>query len=502
MQQRTEHLEFIRGISARGGLNELQKGVIVLTVLSLGVSLLLDPLMTISWIVQIMIMAYGLIVFYKTYVFLNSGKGTAIISQLLPAPQYRSYDVLVPCYKEAKVIHQIITNLQSLEYPRHRLNIWLLLEEDDWETRNAVARLSLPYYIHNVVVPRSYLPGVKGKPRAMNYVCKELGLVKGAYLVIYDAEDIPDTDQLKKAATAFSLYPDITCFQAELRWWNANLTRKEWGTWKWPLKMFFTKMMAASYALHSSIYLPGLCKTGSVVPLGGTSNHFRVSVLRELGWWDPYNVTEDLDLGVKLFRTGHKVMALPSITYEEATETFRTQKNQLSRWTKGHTVTALAHTRNPIRLLQDLRGPKGVLSFVSSVAVSHPASLAAPLFWGMSLVYVRPGAQLIERITPFTAFYVGLICTLANVLFIVAAMYAVIRTKQYGLWPWMLLLPLHWATVGVWAACKAAKELVKGEWYFWDKTPRTRVIIEAPQPSPAPSPSWNVTGNLSLSESE
>ena len=54
------------------------------------------------------------------------------------------------------------------------------------------------------------------------------------------------------------------------------------------------------------------------VPLGGTSNHFRRSVLQRLRGWDAWNVTEDADLGIRLFMAGYRVADLPSSTLEEA----------------------------------------------------------------------------------------------------------------------------------------------------------------------------------------
>ena len=66
-----------------------------------------------------------------------------------------------------------------------------------------------------------------------------------------------------------------------------------------------------------------LPRCGLPLPLGGSSNHFRTAALRRVGGWDPYNVTEDADLGIRLHRLGYRSAAIASATYEEAPARFR-----------------------------------------------------------------------------------------------------------------------------------------------------------------------------------
>jgi cellulose synthase/poly-beta-1,6-N-acetylglucosamine synthase-like glycosyltransferase len=46
--------------------------------------------------------------------------------------------------------------------------------------------------------------------------------------------------------------------------------------------------------------------------------------LIELGAWDPFNVTEDADLGLRAYSKGYKVAIINSTTYEEANNDFLT----------------------------------------------------------------------------------------------------------------------------------------------------------------------------------
>ncbi len=68
-------------------------------------------------------------------------------------------------------------------------------------------------------------------------------------------------------------------------------------------------------------------------------------MLESVGGWDPYNVTEDADLGIRLARNGWHVGVLSSTTWEEAPPTFRIWKGQRTRWLKGWMQTYLVHMR-------------------------------------------------------------------------------------------------------------------------------------------------------------
>ena len=199
------------------------------------------------------------------------------------------YTIHLPVYKEDKLIKKLIWNLQSLDYPREKLDIKLLIEEDDDKTLNAVRNLDFPAIFEVIVVP-FHMP--KTKPKACNY---GLHFSIGKYLTIYDAEDIPDTDQLKKVVAMFTKLPDnYICVQSALNYFNRN-------------ENFLTRMFTLEYSYWFDYVLPGLDTLDIPIPLGGTSNHFKLDKLVELGAWDPFNVTEDADLGVRAYAKGFKV---------------------------------------------------------------------------------------------------------------------------------------------------------------------------------------------------
>ena len=250
------------------------------------------------------------------------------------------YTILLPVYKEDKLIKKLIWNLQAIDYPREKLDIKLLIEEDDSKTLNAVRSLNFPAIFEVIVVP-FHMP--KTKPKACNY---GLFFSRGKYLTIYDAEDIPDTDQLKKIVAMFNKLPsNYICIQSALNYFNRN-------------ENFLTRMFTLEYSYWFDYMLPGLDTLDIPIPLGGTSNHFKLENLVELGAWDPFNVTEDADLGVRAYAKGYKVAVVNSTTYEEANNEPFNWIRQRSRWIKGYMQTFLVHMRNPVALWKKL-GWKG-----------------------------------------------------------------------------------------------------------------------------------------------
>ncbi|MCL6636779.1 MAG: glycosyltransferase, partial [Alicyclobacillus sp.] len=231
------------------------------------------------------------------------------------------YTLLVPLYKEASVLPDLVTHIEALDYPKHKLDVRLLFEADDGETLRAAQAMRLPYNYTFVVVPDS-LP--KTKPKACNY-----GLVRarGKYVVIYDAEDRPEPDQLKKAVLAFRRLPDTyVCVQARLNYFNSE-------------QNLLTRWFTQEYSHWFGLLLPGLMTMDVPLPLGGTSNHFNIDVLRQVGAWDPYNVTEDADLGIRLYKRGYKTAVINSTTWEEANSQVGNWLRQRSRWIKGYLQT-------------------------------------------------------------------------------------------------------------------------------------------------------------------
>lgn len=360
------------------------------------------------------------------------------------------YTILLPVYKEDKLIRKLIWNLRSLDYPRGKLDVKLLIEEDDDKTLNAVRNLDFPANFETIVVP-FHMP--KTKPKACNY---GLFFCKGTYLTIYDAEDVPDSDQLKKVVSLFRKLPkDYVVLQGALNYFNKN-------------ENLLTRMFTLEYSYWFDYMLPGLQSLDVPIPLGGTSNHFKLDKLKELGGWDPFNVTEDADLGVRVFEKRYKVGVVNSTTLEEANNEPFNWIRQRSRWIKGYMQTLLVHMRNPPKLVGKI-GWRGFFGFNFFVGFTPITFLLYPVLLGFYIVYLVFDLQTVRVLFPDWVLYISIFNFVAgNTLMIYVNMLAVFKRRFYELILFALVNPFYWLMHSI-AAYKGLWQLIYKPFY-WEKT--------------------------------
>jgi cellulose synthase/poly-beta-1,6-N-acetylglucosamine synthase-like glycosyltransferase len=227
-------------------------------------------------------------------------------------------------------------------------------------------------------------------------------------------------------------------------------------------------MFTLDYSLWFDLMLPGLERLGVPIPLGGTSNHFRIDVLRELSAWDPFNVTEDADLGIRLTQKGYRVGVIESTTFEEANCHQGNWIRQRSRWIKGYMQTFLVHTRRPLHLLRSV-GPLGVLGFVFFIGGTMLSGLLNPIFWLIFAAWAVTQTGLFDVVFPPALLWLSLLnLVLGNALFVYLSMVAPVRRRWLELAPWALTVPWYWALMSI-AAYKALWQLIRNPFY-WEKT--------------------------------
>lgn len=373
-------------------------------------------------------------------------------SRPLTDRQLPVYSVLVPLFRETAVLDQLLEALLRLKYPASRLDIKLILEEGDLAMRRAVSGVALPDHFDVIVVP-SGRPQTKA--RALNYA---LHFARGSLLTIFDAEDIPEPRQLRHAAESFAARPDkVACLQAELCFYNPN---ENW----------LTRQFTIEYATLFGLLLPALASYGLPLPLGGTSNHFRTSVLCRVGAWDPYNVTEDADLGLRLARYGYSIETFRSRTYEEANVRLGNWLRQRSRWLKGFLQTWLVHMRQPVVCAAEL-GATGFWTFqavtagVVASALLHPVCIALTL-WLMATGRAMPGDA---GLVPVMLAGLSLAVFVSGYgVALIAGRRALRRLGIGGWWLSLATMPVYWLLISV-AAWLAVWEFIARP-FHWNKT--------------------------------
>ncbi|MGI8807276.1 MAG: glycosyltransferase family 2 protein [Acidimicrobiales bacterium] len=386
----------------------------------------------------------------------------------LPIHALPLYTVLVALYKEADVVPALLASLARLQYPDDRLQVVLLCEEDDPETARVCAANLRPGW-ELVVVP----DGVpRTKPRALN---AGLPRVTGEFFTIYDAEDRPEPDQLVKAVNQFrQLSPLVASLQARLDFYNSGQT-------------LITRWFTCDYAGHFGLFLRGLASRGHPVPLGGTSTHFRTQLVRDVGGWDSWNVTEDCELGMRLAAAGLETGMLDSVTWEEAVPRTRAWIRQRSRWVKGYAQTGLVMLRAPLRTASAM-GWRRYLAALGVVA-GLPVGLCTQIVsWALLDLYIvlrvwGKDVSWIEAWFPEPLLSLGIGTLLfGNFALMVAHVGEMHREGRYHLIPSALAIPLYWLLASI-AAWKGVGQLVRRP-HFWEKTQHG--VSEQARAGPAP----------------
>jgi cellulose synthase/poly-beta-1,6-N-acetylglucosamine synthase-like glycosyltransferase len=442
--------------SAKYTVTKSQKTTIFVCLGIVLLALIAAPMTT-----SVVLMSAATVLYTLTFVFKfiltwvgSSRRADMVISDeavaSLPNHDLPVYTVLVPMYREAKVLPLLAKALKGLDYPASKLEVKLVLEEDDDETIDAAKALNLPGNFEIIRVPASQ---PKTKPKACNYA---LRFCRGEFLTIYDAEDQPEPDQLKKAVLAFrTSSPNLACVQGRLNYFNRG---ENW----------LTAMFTLEYSQWFDFLLPGLDYLKVPIPLGGTSNHFKLAVLRQINGWDPYNVTEDADLGVRLAQEGYTVGVINSTTYEEANGVLPSWIKQRSRWIKGYMQTWLVHMRHPVHLYRSI-GPVGFFSFHFFIGAPAFTNLLNPILWSITLL------MFVLHVVPFGWLFPEPFGTMAlfnlvvgNLFLIYFGVVAALKRRYFDLVPAGLTLPLYWVLHSI-ASYKALKQLISNP-HYWEKT--------------------------------
>ena len=361
------------------------------------------------------------------------------------------YSVLLPVYREPNVVGKLLGAVSAFDYPRAKLDVKLLVEAGDCQTLAALRGKTLPSFCEVIIAP----PGApQTKPRALNIA---LPFCRGALVVIYDAEDEPDPGQLRLAAATFAQAPEsLVCLQGRLHIDNAG------DSW-------LTAMFGMEYAALFDVTNPGFAALGQQFPLGGTSNHFRIGPLRQICGWDPWNVTEDADLGVRLARFRYSIGVIDSTTLEEAPARLRAWRLQRQRWLKGWMQTLVTHTRNPRALAREAGAGRAAAALTLIAGTVFGALLGPPLFW-LTLYQAWAGDLLAPATLPRAAASLAALTLLGlgAISCVWPLLLGIKRRRMWYLAKYLPLLPLYYfmTTVACWGALL---ELFRNP-YRWNKT--------------------------------
>lgn len=452
-------------VSARTRLTDAQIGVLILMIGSLSaLAVEFSPANILAVASLLASLFFAIVVALRLYCLLPLDRQRQPRRMPLRDEALPVYSVLVPVFRETAVLDQLLHALTALDYPADKLDIKLILEEDDIGMQQALSRYAIPDFVEIIIVP-SGKP--QTKPRALNYA---LRFARGTLLTIYDSEDLPQPQQLRQAASHFNRLPDhVACLQAALVFYNSE---ENW----------LTRQFTAEYAALFKVVLPALAERELPLLLGGTSNHFRVETLKAVGAWDPFNVTEDADIGIRLARMGYATDVLDSETFEEANTAFFNWMKQRRRWFKGFLQTWLVHMRSPITLMREL-GIHGFLVVQCMTIGIFASALLHPFLLVYSIFALSPARLHVAMTNPVTAI-ISSSCLLFLVLGYAVAIFASARGLRQLRKPvhvsTLVTLPIYWLMMSV-AAWMSLWDFI---WrpFHWHKTEHglSRLAAKAP----------------------
>jgi cellulose synthase/poly-beta-1,6-N-acetylglucosamine synthase-like glycosyltransferase len=357
--------------------------------------------------------------------------------------------ILVPLFREAEIAGRLVGHLNRMRYPPERLDVILLVEEDDTATAAALRDAPMPHWMRVITVPRGH---PRTKPRALNYA---LAFARGEIIGIYDAEDRPDPNQIAHVVRRFDeLTPEVACLQGRLDYYNADHN-------------LMAGLFTAEYASWFRVVLPGVQRMGLFVPLGGTTLFLRRDPLEKVGGWDAHNVTEDAELGLRLARAGYRTELIDTTTFEEANAAVLPWVRQRSRWLKGYLITWATAMRQPVELWRDL----GTWRFFGLQAQMLAAVLGfflAPVLWSLVLLPFDIGHPLDTILSPAQGALLGLAMMGSFVLSVAVSVHACAPPHLRRLRKLAPMVEFYY-TFGTFAAWLGAMELLSKP-FFWAKT--------------------------------
>ncbi len=347
------------------------------------------------------------------------------------------YTIVVALYREANIATSLIRALNQIDYPAGRLDIKLVIETDDHETREALEAQHLPARYEIIIAPEGK---PRTKPRALNVA---LPLARGSIICVFDAEDIPESFQLREAAELFAVLPQtIACLQGRLAIDNHP------DGW-------LARCFALEYAMLFDVINTGLSALNCPVPLGGTSNHFRTDILQKIGGWDAWNVTEDIDLGLRLARFGYQTRTILATTFEEAPAKLVPWMRQRRRWFKGWIQTFLVHFANPRATFREMGALNASISAIY-VSGTIAGAMLGPVFVPF-FIYEAATGNLLSPSTWLELVASTLCCFVALAGLFSAYWPSILGMRRRSLTPLapvLLLLPAYWLlmTIAAWWA--------------------------------------------------
>jgi len=246
-------------------------------------------------------------------------KTLVVLEEKLP-----SVSIIVPVKDEEKVVGRLLEAFLNVDYPPEKREI-IVVEDGSVDKTVGICREYARRYPDQVRLVRRSVSD--GKPSALNYALKH---VRGEIVAVFDADSVPESDALLKAAEYFE-DPLIAAVQGRPYSINAD-------------ENMLSKFISYEEAVRYETYLRGKDALNLFVPLMGSCYFVRRKVLDEIGGWDGTSLSEDMELSARLVEAGYKTRYAPDVrSWQENPVNLSQLFRQRTRWFRGCMEVALKY---------------------------------------------------------------------------------------------------------------------------------------------------------------
>ncbi len=220
--------------------------------------------------------------------------------------------IVIPAYNEEKSILKTLESVFGLDYPKRRVDIIVVNDGSTDATASIVQAVQKTHTNVRLITQKN-----QGKGVALN---RGLELAKGEYYVCLDADSFVEPDALK------TLLPE---FDSEAKG-ATNLLQKIQFT-EYLVNIFYKKLMAKLDCVHVS---------------PGPFSVYRTAVLREVGGFDTDNLTEDLEMTLRLQEYNYRIKQnMNTVVWTLTPKKLDAYIRQRRRWFKGGFSNAIAYRK-------------------------------------------------------------------------------------------------------------------------------------------------------------
>ena len=269
-----------------------------------------------------------IVVFISLYAFYMQVAFKHRVRKQRKHPVEKNYDykpfvsILIPAHNEAKVIDKTIENISKLDYPKFEIIVI-----DDRSTDDTAQVLeNICSQFENVKYFSRTKEAFAGKSAVLNDAMK---IARGEAILVFDADARVKPDFLKE------LIPHLEPEQVGAVQARKVVINRE--------QNFLTRCQDNEMALDTHFQI-GRDSVKGAVELRGNGELLKRKALEDVGLWNIYTITDDLDLSTRLQIKGWDVRFCPDIcVYEEGVVAYLPLLRQRRRWIEGSIRRYLEH---------------------------------------------------------------------------------------------------------------------------------------------------------------